>query len=169
MPLFAVLLNFFFALVLMVFFSLCCLFGGIFFQLSFLSKLLFLCGFLSYLHLSSFGLPFNNLISNDINSMLIFNTSSNVVFKLFGVALSVEICIKEHSEVPILLTDLLLFILLKGKFVLDGESTYEELHYEVWILTHLKENIKNWIKIATKVLFYVAKILNKLTVFMELT
>ena len=75
--------------------------------------------------------------------MLIFNTSSNVVFKLFGVALSVEICIKEHSEVPILLTDLLLFILLKGKFVLDGESTYEELHYEVWILTHLKENIKN--------------------------
>lgn len=65
----------------------------------FLNLLLILLSELCGLQLFRFGLPLNDLISDNADSLLILNTCGDVVLKFCGVALSIEVSVEEHSEI----------------------------------------------------------------------
>lgn len=105
-----------------------------FLNLLFLNLLLILLSKLGGLQLFCLGLPLNNLVSNNADSLLILNTCGDVVLEFSGVALTIEVGIEEDTEISKMMGCLLLLLLLEGQLVLDLEGADEELHDEVGIL-----------------------------------
>lgn len=65
-----------------------------------LDLLLILLSRLSSLELLRLGLPFDHLVSNDVDGVWVVNTGSDVIFEFGRIALSVEVGVEEHSEIP---------------------------------------------------------------------
>jgi hypothetical protein len=65
----------------------------------FLKFLLILLSHFCSLEFFRLGLPLNDLISYDIDGLLVLNSSRDVILELSGVSLAIEVGIKEHSEI----------------------------------------------------------------------
>lgn len=87
---------FLFLALLLYFFCFCL--HILFHFLTFLLLLLFL-GLISSLHLWSFGLPFYDFSCEGVDDCGVINACCDVLFKFFGVALAIEVCVEEDSEI----------------------------------------------------------------------
>lgn len=75
--------------------------GNVFIHFGCLSLFLAFLGLLSSLHLSGFSLPFDHLISNDINGLLVVDGCCDVILEFLRVTLAIEVGIEEDLKVPV--------------------------------------------------------------------